>query len=255
MELMITKILISILLPPVSLITTAMLGMVLSLIWRKFGLWLTTISLIVLLLCSLPVVSANLMNTLQRDEPILPSELQQTIVGADAVVLLAGGRRKQADEYGDDTVNSFSLIRARYAAWIVKQTHLQLIISGGRVFDEDRSESELIRDLLQKEFNLKEKCYIEEQSRTTYQNALFMAEFLKQSNIRRVVLVTHAWHMPRAKFAFEFFDIQVIPAPTAFYGRHMNGIKKFLPSLNALKFSGLAFHEMFGHWWYKVRYY
>ena len=106
MELMITKILISILLPPVSLIVTAMLGLVLSLKWRKFGLWLTTISLLVLLLCSLPVVSANLMNTLQRDEPILPGELKQTIARADAVILLAGGRWKQADEYGDDTVNS-----------------------------------------------------------------------------------------------------------------------------------------------------
>ena len=29
----------------------------------------------------------------------------------------------------------------------------------------------------------------------------------------------------------------------------------FLPSSYALAFSGLAFHEMLGHWWYKLRYY
>ena len=223
---------------------------------RKLGLGLTTISLIVLLSCSLPVVSSNLTNTLQRDAPILPSELKQKIAGAEAVVLLAGGRQKLAEEYGGATPNSYSLIRARYAAWVVKKTHLPLIISGGLIPDEAKSEAELIRDMLQKEFNLKEECYIEEQSRTTYENAKFTAKLLKESNIQKVVLVTHAWHMPRAKAAFEYFDVQVIPAPTAFYGRDISyQISDFLPSATALNFSGLAFHELFGHWWYKLRYY
>ncbi len=246
-----------ILIPPVSLIITAILGLCLSLFRRKLGLWLTTVSLIVLLLCSLPVVSANLVNTLQGDAPILPDELKQTVADAEVIVLLAGGRQKLAEEYGDDTVNQLSLVRARYAAWIVKQTHLPLIISGGRVLgDEVRSESELIRDLLQNEFNLSGECCIEEQSRTTYENALYTAELLKQKDIGSVVLVTHAWHMPRARAAFEHFDVRVIPAPTAFYGRHSTyGINGFLPSTNALMFSGMAFHEMFGHWWYKMRYY
>lgn len=256
MELTITKILTCILIPPVSLIITAILGLCLSLFRRKLGLWLTMVSLIVLLLCSLPVVSANLVNTLQGDAPILPDELKQTVADAEAVVLLAGGRQKLAEEYGDDTVNSFSLVRARYAAWIVKQTHLPLIISGGRVLDEAKSESELIHDLLQNEFNLSEECCIEEQSRTTYENALYTAKLLEQKSIQSVVLVTHAWHMPRARAAFEHFDVRIIPAPTAFYGRDStNRINYFLPSTNALMFSGMAFHEMFGNWWYKMRYY
>ena len=256
MELSIVKILTSFLLPPASLIVLGILGIGLSLVWRKLGLWLATISLVGLLLCSLPVVSASLINTLQNDAPIPADELEQKITEAEAVVLLAGGRRVLAEEYGDDTISSFSLERSRYAAWIVKRTNLPLIISGGRVRDEARSEAELMQELLQQEFIGIENCYVEEQSRTTYENAKFTARFLQQNNIRKIALVTHAWHMPRAKSAFEYFDIQVIPAPTAFYGRHLTvSINKFLPSANALKFSGLAFHEIFGHWWYKMRYY
>ena len=256
MELSIVKILTSIFLPPTSLIILGILGIGLSRFWRKWGLWLATISLLGLLLCSLPVVSASLIKTLQSDAPIPADELKQKIAGAEAVVLLAGGRRVMAEEYGDDTINSFSLERSRYAAWIVTRTGLPLIISGGRVRDEARSEADLIREFLQKESIGIEDCYVEEQSRTTYENAKFTAEYLKQNGIQKVALVTHGWHMSRARPAFEFFDIQVIPAPTVCCGRHLNyQIKDFLPSASALTRSGLAFHEILGKWWYKMRYY
>jgi uncharacterized SAM-binding protein YcdF (DUF218 family) len=255
MELNIVKALTSILLPPTGLIILGLLGFGLSLIWRKLGLWLAAVSLISLLLCSLPVVSATLVNLLQTDAPLLADGLKQQVADADAVVLLAGGRRTLAEEYGDDTVGSFSLERSRYAAWIVKRTGLPLIISGGRVHNESRSEADLMREVLRKEF-IVIVDHIEEQSRTTYENAKFTAKFLKQNDIRKIALVTHALHMPRAKSAFEYFDIQVIPAPTAFYGRHLSyRANDFLPSVKALKFSGLAFHEIFGHWWYEIRYY
>lgn len=256
MELSFVKLLTSILLPPISLILLAIAGLGLSLIRRKLGLWLTAVSLVVLLLLSLPIVSSSLVNQLQKDAPILPDELTLKLAEAEVIVLLAGGRRVQAEEYGDDTMNSFSLERLRYAAWMVKQTRLPLVISGGRVRAEARSESDLIREALRNEFHYSGDCYIEEQSHTTYENARFTAEFLKQSNIQTVALVTHAWHMPRARAAFENFDIQIIPAPTAFYGRHLpDNINKFLPSMVALEFSGVALHEVFGHWWYRVRYY
>lgn len=255
MELSIVKILTSFLLPPASLIVLGILGVAISTVWRKVGLWLATISLAGLLLFSLPAVSSILVNTLQHDAPIRADELKQKVAEAEAVVLLAGGRRVLAKEYGDDTVSSFSLERSRYAAWIVKQTKLPLIISGGQVNAEAKSESGLMRDLLQEEFIVTGDCYVEEQSRTTHENAKFTAEFLQQNNIRKIVLVTHAWHMPRAKSAFEYFDIQVIPAPTAFYGRRVNyRITDFLPSATAIQFSGLAFHEILGYWWYKMRY-
>ncbi|WP_455219466.1 YdcF family protein [Kaarinaea lacus] len=255
MELGIVKAIASIILPPTGLIVLGVLGLGLSLAWKKTGLWLAAISLISLLLCSLPVVSALLINTLQTDESISATKLKPKIEDADALVLLAGGRRVNAEEYGDDTLSLFSLERTRYAAWVVKRTGLPLIISGGRLHNEARSEADLMREVLQKEF-IVIVDHIEEHSRTTYENAKFTARFLKQNDLRKIALVTHAWHMPRAKAAFEHFDIEVIPAPTAFYGL-LPGyrLEDFLPSASALRYSAIAFHEIFGHWWYELRYY
>jgi uncharacterized SAM-binding protein YcdF (DUF218 family) len=256
MDLHLVKAIASFILPPTGLIILGMVGMGISLIWKKLGMWVASFSLAGLLLLSLPAVSAMLVDSLQTYPPIPESELKKTLAQADAVVVLAGGRRAGAEEFGDDTVSGYSLERVRYAAWIVKRTGLPLVISGGRVHNNETvSEAQLMRRILQKEF-IVIVDHTEEQSRTTFENAKYTAQFLKENALRKIALVTHAWHMPRAKAAFNYFDIQVIPAPTAFYGRSEPGrFDDYLPSSEALKFSGLAFHEIFGQWWYGIRYY
>ena len=77
MELVFVKALSSMLLPPTGLIVLGLLGLGLSLGWRKLGFWLISISLFSLLLCSMPVVSALLVNTLQNDAPIEAAKLKQ----------------------------------------------------------------------------------------------------------------------------------------------------------------------------------
>jgi uncharacterized SAM-binding protein YcdF (DUF218 family) len=254
-DIYLAKAIASIILPPTGLAVLAIVGIGISMIWKKLGLWVALLSMLGILLCSLPVFAAVLMDTLQTDPAIPESELKKTLRQVDAVVVLAGGRRGFAEEFGDDTISSYTLERIRYAAWIVKRTGLPLIVSGGRVHDETKSEAQLMREVLQKEF-LVIVDHVEEQSRTTFENAKFTAQFLKQNELRKVALVTHAGHMPRAKAAFNYFGIEVVPAPTAFYGRNRTRqLDDFLPSAAALKSSGLAFHEILGHWWYEIRYY
>lgn len=255
MELYFVKAIASILLPPTGLIVLALVGIGIAMIWKKLGLWIAFLSMLGVLLCSMPAVSAVIVNSLQSDPPIPPDQLKKTLSRADAVVVLAGGRRTGAEEYGGDTVSSFTLERIRYAAWIVKRTGLPLIVSGGRVRDEAKSEAQLMQEILQKEF-IVIVDHVEDQSRTTYENAKYTAQFLKQNDLRKIALITHAAHMPRAKAAFKYFDIDVIPAPTAFYGRDTaQQFSNYLPSTNALRQTGLAFHEIFGQWWYEIRYY
>ena len=255
MELYFVKAIASIILPPTGLIVLAMVGIGMAMIWKKLGLWVAFLSMLGVLLCSMPAVSAVIVNSLQTDPPIPANELKKALAKADALVVLAGGRYTAAKEFGDDTVSSFTLERIRYAAWIVKRTGLPLIVSGGRVRDEDKSEAQLMREILQKEF-IVIVDHVEEKSRTTYENAKYTAQFLKQNDLRKIALVTHAWHMPRTKAAFEFFDIEVIPAPTAFYGKDATQqFSDYLPSTNAFRQTGLAVHEIFSQWWYEIRYY
>lgn len=58
----------------------------------------------------------------------------------------------------------------------------------------------------------------EERSRTTWENALFSAPLLREAGVQRVVLVTQAAHMPRARWCVERQGLQVLAAPVGFLG-------------------------------------
>jgi uncharacterized SAM-binding protein YcdF (DUF218 family) len=51
-------------------------------------------------------------------------------------------------------------------------------------------------------------------SHNTYEDALYSAEILREKGVRRILLVTSAWHMPRSVKLFEAQGFQVIPLPS-----------------------------------------
>ncbi|NOZ53953.1 MAG: YdcF family protein [Gammaproteobacteria bacterium] len=256
MEFTLVKLLESVLMPPAGLIFLGLLGLGLTPIWKKQGIYIAAISFIVLLAFSLPIVAGSLMGALQRYNALPPSDLNAQLSDTDAVVVLGGGRRSQTPEYDGDSLSVYSLERVRYAAWLVKRSGLPLIVSGGRTHGTHlKSEAQLMSEVLQKEF-IVIVDYKEEKSRTSYENARFTAALLKRNNMSTIALVTHAWHLPRAVEAFEHFGIQVIAAPTAFF-HNSPGIRRndLVPSAAMLHVTSLALHELLGRKWYQLRYY
>ena len=88
-------------------------------------------------------------------------------------------------------------------------------------------------------------------STNTMENAAYSAQVLQEAGIRKIYLVTHAWHMPRAVLAFEKAGLEVIPAPTAFVSRSDGQLQDFLPSASALQLTYYAIHEWLGILWYQ----
>ena len=96
--------------------------------------------------------------------------------------------------------------------------------------------------------------WIEDGSRDTAGNARESARQLSQAGIDRVVLVTQAYHMRRAAAAFEAAGLRVIPAPHGFMGNvHVDGPGSFVPSAGAIRTAWLAWHELVGLVWYRLR--
>jgi len=95
---------------------------------------------------------------------------------------------------------------------------------------------------------------LESKSRTTAENAIFSREMLKTRGISKVLLVTHAWHMPRAKNIFVKAGFNVIAAPTMFMGTHGHSHYQYFPSMGAFATSYTALHELTGMLWYSIRY-
>lgn len=174
-----------------------------------------------------------------------------SLTGADAIVILSGGLRDYAPEYGGATVNRITLERVRYGARLARQSGLPVLVSGGtpsRQADaRGPGEAQLMKRVLEEDFQVPVK-WVEARSLDTRQNADFSAQMLLPQGVKRVVLVTHAAHMRRSVEAFEHAGLAVIPAPTAFLGgrsKNDNLLPK-LPGINSAYAGGYAAHEWAG---------
>ena len=213
---------------------------------RRWAFGLATAGALLLLLQSLPPASSALMATLEeRAGPVLQGK-----DGAQAIVVLSGGLATDAAEYGGDTAGARTLLRLRYGALLARRYDLPLLVAGGRPHQARRSEAAVMADILENEFAVKVR-WQETQSRTTAENAAMSAEILGAAGIRRVVLVTQAFHMPRAARLFRAAGIEVVPAPTNFtaMGRSALVPSDFLPQVSALQNSYYALHEWLGIAW------
>lgn len=207
------------------------------------------LGLVTLYLSSISATSNWLMGKLEIYPPV---SLEK--IAAKAIVVLGADRRRNALEYGGDTMNRLGLERLRYAAKLAKLTGLPVLASGGGSWPDDVPEAELMAGIL-KEFGV-EARWLEGKSQNTYENGLFASQMLKAVGISEILLTTHSWHMPRAAEAFEMAGMKVIPAPTGLMNPdHKLDYLDFLPKASALQSTFWALHEMIGRRWYRYRYY
>jgi uncharacterized SAM-binding protein YcdF (DUF218 family) len=88
---------------------------------------------------------------------------------------------------------------------------------------------------------------LESASRDTETNAALSRDALAAQGVRRVILVTSALHMQRARRTFEKAGLAVIPAPTDFeVVEERFEIMRVLPQTGALDGSARAIKEWVG---------
>ena len=139
----------SLLLPPTSLIALTLLGVFMLKRRRIAGLVLIVGSQLLLLALSTPVVANAIVRTL---EP--PPAAIDEVKRAQAIVVLGGGRNLGSPEWGGETVNDYTLRRARYGARLARETGLPLYVSGGKPTGGESAEGTLMRGLLTSELGV-----------------------------------------------------------------------------------------------------
>lgn len=236
------KTLSALLLPPTGPLLAAMIGLLLIRFRPRFGRFLVAAGAGSLLLMSLPLVSQQLMAPLED----MPPASSEALTNAQAIVIAGGGSYRNAPEFGGlDTVSSSGLERIRYGAVLARHTGLPVAVVGGVVVG-GQPEAESMRTALIQDFGVTPQ-WLETQSRDTEENARFLAPILKAAGIQRIALVTHAWHMKRARGHFERQGFEVIAAPTAYYTAATDATwLDRLPSASALHASADALHEWLG---------
>ncbi len=167
-----------------------------------------------------------------------------------AIVVLGGGREKFAPEYGVANLNADSLERLRYGLWLGRETGIPVAFSGGTGWAQPDgiSEAEVASRIAAQEFARPLK-WVEGDSRDTRENAARTVPLLRSSDVRKLLLVTHGWHMPRARRAFELSAgsaITVEPAPMGLALGDQSRILDALPSTHGFARNRQVLREWLG---------
>jgi uncharacterized SAM-binding protein YcdF (DUF218 family) len=246
----------ALLLPPVPFIVVTLLGA--RLIPGRRGLgWLLVLAGALGLWFSATPVGADLLR-----RGLLPPMRALTLeevrelrrAPRTAIVVLGGGTKPFAPEYGVSDLNPLSVDRLRYASWLARETGLPMLYSGGRGHGADtlsRPEAETAARVAERDFRVPLR-WQETESRDTRENALRSVALLRTQGIDRIVLVTHAYHMARARLNFERAvdatgqPMGIVVAPMDVRRDKPPSLLDFAPSRTGFQDMRLVLHEWIG---------
>jgi len=233
---------------PTIFIVLSLAGALIALLWWRMGIALVLASSLCLYAAATPALSSYLLHRIEAALPANPD------LGAAHAIIVLGGDVRRGDG-GDipDRLGGLSLERVVFAAQAHRRLHLPVVVSGGQAVGTHSSEAVLMKAALEADFAVP-VAWNEDRSRTTWENALLTARLLLPEKITTVIIVSQAWHLPRALWAFERVGLQALPWPAPRTVPRIGEVGDFLPSLTALHDSFYALHEMIGGVFYRLRY-
>ncbi len=170
---------------------------------------------------------------------------------ADVILVLGGGIEPGAPPQFPAVNLEAAADRVLHAAALYHAGRApRVMVSGGRLpwTPGSATEADAMHALLRRLGVPAAAILREDRSRTTRENLRHAAPLLRDLQARRLLLVTSAWHMPRALAGAAQLGVEVIPAPTDFEvlpGRRY-GVFGVLPDSAALHRSARGFKEGLG---------
>ena len=241
-----------IVLPPLGLAWLVVLAWLVLRNRPRMARWLLASALLFGYLLATPLVSDALMRAVMVDTA------QPAGVRPQAIVVLGGGRVLALDGAGkviEAYPSPYTLERMLTGARLQKQTGLPLLVSGGSPDGRGWPEGGVMRDFMVRDFGVPVR-WVEDASRNTVENAAFSAALLQAAGVRTVYLVTHDFHMRRARLLFEAQGIRVVPfhaqqpllaqAPPGPAAPVQFSVRELIPTVNGLSTSFQACNEAAG---------
>lgn len=242
------------LLPPVPLLVLLLIGAVLLAARRALG-WTVVLTSVLLLWFSSCIGSSEwLSRGLLNPSPSLSNDrikaLKTHAREPVAIVVLGGGAEQFAPEYRTSSLQFRSLERLRYGVWLSRETGWPIAFSGGAGWGQPdgAAEAQVAQRIATQEFGRPLK-WVEDGSRDTRENAARTVALLRPQGIKRILLVTHNWHMPRSMRAFEQAaagDIRIEAAPMGLARNTELPALRWLPSGEGLIATRLVLREWMG---------
>lgn len=150
-----------------------------------------------------------------RLEQLYPHALPSDLPPAEAIVVLGGSTANGRTNWFEPYDSASAIARVDNAALLYKAHRAPVIVVSGAALDGGISEAQMMANALKQQGIPDNALILESASYTTYENGVLTIRELKQRNIKRILLVTSALHMPRSMAVFRKLGITVIPAPSA----------------------------------------
>ncbi len=241
--------------PPAGLLLVMTVGAALawphgaSRVRRRVGLSVVALATLTLWLLSCHAVAVWLArHALPQVSPLEPASLAQLrSQGVQAVVILGGGVLPSAPEYGQAQPSSATAARLRYGLDLARRAQLPVGFAGGvgwAAVGSEQAVNEAQVALVMAKGQQQDIRWLDEKSRDTAENARFMRQVMQADGVRKIALVTQAWHMPRSLKHFEQAGFEVLAAPTGFVLPRSRPLLEWLPSAQGL----LASHWVLREW-------
>jgi len=207
----------------------------------------------ILIICSLPIFSGRLVAYLEKDYKLSSTETFQT---ADAIVVLSGmvrtiqSKNGIAYEWGEASDRIFAGIDL-----FKKKKAPYLILTRGKLpWSVGKPEGEHLKDVAISFGISKQNILLTTNVENTDQEAKAVKKLLT-SDKPIILLVTSAFHMPRAQKVFEAAGIRVLPFPVDFLsGAGKFTFMSFIPSAGALSQTSFFVREMIRRTYYSLKY-
>lgn len=220
---------------------------------RRLGMVLLSLGIALFFAMTLPVVARLLQAPIEAETPPWqPDRAERLQIKPGAIVILGGGTVRGALEYGGETLKNYTLRRVRYGARLARQTHLPILVTGGRPEGSLHTEAVLMDEALRNDFGLSAR-WLEDRARDTRENAIYSIASLHHDRIDSIILVTDVDHMPRARHEFETRGIRVVPAATNYLASAPMTYRSWLPSNAAFSQNCDLSYEWLGRVWQGLR--
>jgi uncharacterized SAM-binding protein YcdF (DUF218 family) len=199
------------------LVSLILLGLILALSRRlqAFGIGLSLVFTLATIALGLLPIASYILLPLEERFPAFRDDGRPV----DGIILL-GGSVEAAD-----SMSRGSLVANESAERVLDTIQLahrypnaRILISGGggTVFGDGAAEAPIVADYFKGIGINPARLLVEDRSRTTAENAVYSRELAKPREGEHWLLVTSAWHMPRAVGVFEKAGFPVVPYPVDF---------------------------------------
>jgi uncharacterized SAM-binding protein YcdF (DUF218 family) len=189
------------------------------------------------------------------DALLRPLENRYTTPAADAVdrhvgVIVLGGATGSPDifeAHGQVPLGDAAERMTVPVGWMRRHAGLKLVFSGGegRLLKTGVSEAQLAEAFYREQGLDMKRVELEGGSRNTRENAQRVAALLGERCKSPWLLVTSAWHMPRAMAEFEAVGCKVTPYPVDFMTGASTSLTEYSLAASLLRWQ-MALHEWLG---------